>query len=432
MPTGNTCGELGSDRCAQITGSGNNTSTMGVSGMGTTFIINNINISDLEIDKGGQVRYAIEVDKRDAQDRIYMHITGRNGSNTVFQGTDILSESGISSGYQSYTGSFDFSGVLNRITVEVGGRDINLAIGPLFDDVTVNVFYNVISTIITQQITTLEEIYYLDIFDSTELDFVEEVFEFNDIIVDDGMVDFAPIEPETEEVTFETVELEIELEMNFDMEFAPPPPMEMLPPPDMEMEMPVNIETVEAEIQMELEDLPPPPDMVASVEEMPEPEITAPEPEVEKPQLEEVKETPVEVEETVDEAPTEEETTEPDSENTEEPSVEPEDSSEQEEVQQEETEEPEKPVKEPSAKEKAATKIVKKIDDKARYDDAAQMKTLIVMQILGNTKTFFDTQSTIVDTNVNEYLNKTIEDQYGLLFDMAQGQTMEDIINAQY
>ena len=42
MPTGNTCGELGSDRCAQITGSGNNTSTMGVDGMGTTFIINNI------------------------------------------------------------------------------------------------------------------------------------------------------------------------------------------------------------------------------------------------------------------------------------------------------------------------------------------------------------------------------------------------------
>ena len=85
-----------------------------------------------------------------------------------------------------------------------------------------------------------------------------------------------------------------------------------------------------------------------------------------------------------------------------------------------------------SEKEKAATKIVKKIDDKARYDDASQMKTLIVMQILGNTKTFFESQSTIVDTDVNEYLNKTIEDQYGMLFNMAQGQTMEEIINAQY
>ena len=103
----------------------------------------------------------------------------------------------------------------------------------------------------------------------------------------------------------------------------------------------------------------------------------------------------------------------------------------QEEVQQEETEEP-KPIKEPSAKEKAATKIVKEIDDKERYDDTAQTKTLIVMQILGDTKTFFNSQSTIVDTNVNEYLNKTIEDQYGMLLDLAQEVTMEDMINAQY
>ena len=69
-----------------------------------------------------------------------MHITGTNGSNTVFQGTDILSETGIASGYQSYNGSFDFSGVLNRIKIEIGGRDINLAVGPMFDDVSVNVF----------------------------------------------------------------------------------------------------------------------------------------------------------------------------------------------------------------------------------------------------------------------------------------------------
>ena len=162
MPSGNSCGQLGTDKCAMITGSGNSTSTMGVDGMGTTFF-NTIDISDLQIDNGGEVKYSIKVDKQDAQDRIYMHLTGLNGSSQVFQGTDILSESGISSGYQSYNGSFDFSGVLNRITIEVGGRDINLAVGPVFDDVTVGVFYNVVNTIVTQQITTLEEIYYLDL-----------------------------------------------------------------------------------------------------------------------------------------------------------------------------------------------------------------------------------------------------------------------------
>ena len=378
IPKGNSCYGLGADKCAQIAGSGNSTSTMGVSGMGTTFI-QTVDISDLNIQKGGEVRYSIEVDKQDAQDRIYMHITGLNGTSQVFSGTDILSESGVSTGYQSYNGSFDFGGVLNKVVIEIGGRDINLAVGPLFDDVTVNVFYNVINTIITQQITTIEEIYYLEIFDPTELDFIEEVFEFNDVIVDEaGDIDFAPIESQSEEVSYETVELEIQ---EFEIDIPEP-----------------EVATVEIEAEMELEL------------------------EMEVAQLEE----------TVDEQPTEEETTEPDSETTEEPTVEAEDSTEQEEVQQEEAEEPKESVKEPSAKEKAATKIVKKIDDKARYDDAAQIKTLIVMQILGNTKTFFDTQSTIVDTNVNEYLNKTIEDNYGVLFNMAQAQTIEDMINAQY
>ena len=99
----------------------------------------------------------------------------------------------------------------------------------------------------------------------------------------------------------------------------------------------------------------------------------------------------------------------------------------------EETVEEEKPS-EPkvSKKEKAATKIVKKIDGKARYDDVSQTKTLIVMQILGNTKTFFETQSYMQDTNVDDYLNKTIEDEYGMLFDMAQNNTLQEMIDAQY
>ena len=131
--------------------------------------------------------------------------------------------------------------------------------------------------------------------------------------------------------------------------------------------------------------------------------------------------------------PIQEEAVESDSEPVEEPAVETEDSAEQEEVESEEAEESkDEPVKEPSAKEKAATKIVKDIDDEERYDETNQLKTLIVMQILGNTKTFFDTQSTIIDTDINEYLNKTIEDQYGMLFDLAQEVTMEDMINAQY
>jgi hypothetical protein len=455
MPTGNSCYGLGADKCAAIAGSGNSTSTMGVDGMGTTFI-QTVDFSELNISNGGEVKYSIEVDKQDDQDRIYMHITGLNGTSQVFSGTDILSESGVSTGYQSYNGSFDFSGVLNRVTIEVGGRDINLAVGPVFDDVSVNVFYNVINTIITQQITTVEEIYYLNLLD-TEINFAEEVFEFNDIATNDiGEIEFMPFESEYEEVTYETVEVEmaeIELEfeyveISYDVTFDAPSPMELLPAPDMNMdfEMPVNIETVTLEIEMEM-DLPPP-DMVASVEEIAppieiEPEIVETEVEETKPQIEVVQEEPEmiepEPEETVEEAPEEveeieevEEVKEPEEEAPEE-IEEAEEEVKEEPKKEEKKEEPKKEEKkEPSAKEKAATKIVKKIDDKARYDDAAQTKTLIVMQILGNTKSFFDTQSYIQDTNVTEYLNKTIDDQYGMLFDMAQGQIMDDMVNSQW
>ena len=375
MPSGNTCGQLGTDKCAQITGSGNSTSSMGVTGMGTTFI-NSVDISDLNMERGGEVRYTIEVDKRDAQDRIYMHITGRNGKTNVFQGTDILSETGVASGYQSYNGSFDFSGTISTVIIEVGGRDINLAIGPLFDDVTVNVLYNVVSTLIEQEITTLEQIYYLNIFDPTELDFVEEVFEFNDISVDDGEINFTPIEPEPEEITFASVELEI---AEFELE---------LPEPEVEI---VEVETeIELEIEIEIEEI----------------EVVEAEPE----------------EETIEES--QEELQEPEQETPQ---------TVQKEEDQEEKIEEEKPSKPKlSNKEKAATKIVKKIDDKARYDESNQMKTLIVMQILGDTKAFFDAQSVIQDTNVEEYLLKTLEDKYGILFNNSQNNTMERMINGQY
>jgi len=398
MPTGNACYGLGTDTCAQITGSGNTTSNMGVEGMGTTFI-QTVDISKLSIDNGGKVKYSIEVDKQDDQDRIYMHITGTNGGTTVFSGTDILSESGVSTGYQSYDGSFNFSGVLKSLTIEIGGRDINLAVGPLFDDVSVNVFYNVINTIIEQQITTVEEIVYLNIFDPVEIEFATEVIEFNDVVVDDaGDIKFEPIEPQQEEVTYETVEVEIqEIQTDFKVDI-PEPEIQMA---EMEMEMEIELE-IEAELEETIE--------VASVEE-PVEEST------EKP-VEETKEKPVEEtkEEPVEEIP-----------------VESESSPEPVEEKPEEVEEPEeKPANEPSAKEKAATKIVKDIDDKERYDDTAQTKTLLVMQILGDTKTFFTPTQSFTEVDVGEYLNKTLEDQYGIFFDMAQENTIQEMINGQY
>ena len=389
MPSGSSCYGLGTDKCAQITGSGNNTSTMGVTGMGTTFI-QTIDISDLTIDKGGQVKYTISVDKQDSQDRIYMHITGRNGNTSVFSGTDILSETGVTSGYQQYTGNFDFAGSLNTLIVEVGGRDINLAVGPLFDDVSINVLYNVVNTIVTQEITTVEMFVALNTDVPTEIiDVVETIFEFNEPIQDAPVFTLEPVNETVEDFSYETVE--VELEVDFDME----------------------VEMTEVEINVEPETEEPTMDIQEAANEEPD------------------------MENSTDSEPNE---TESDSEATEESPVEDESSDEQETVQQEEkqepTEEPKQEVKQ-EQKQKAATKIVKKMGDKGRYEVNNQIKTLIVMQVLANSKSFFvDTQlseiqgfftdvelpdTTISDNNIANYFmtidsdntfNQIVDSQY--------------------
>lgn len=438
MPSGTSCYGLGTDKCAMITGSGNSTSTMGVSGMGTTFI-NTINISDLTIDNGGQVVYTIEVDKQDSQDRIYMNITGRNGSTSVFSGTDILSETGATTGYQSYTGNFDFAGSLNIIIVEVGGRDINLSVGPVFDNVAVNVLYNVVTTIVNQQIQSVEEFLTLD-YDQDINDIAEMIFESNDVTDD---FNFQPIESNVEEFSFESVEMEMqEFEMDFQMDMEMEMPDIVMVPTnmDMEMEMPmeITVASVEMDIEMEMDfpdiDMPEPEPQQMEIDIEPtteEPTMDMPEAIEEEPAMETNMDSEPEPE--VKEEPTQEV----------EPEVKEEIKQEPEPEIEEKVEEPKQEIKkeskpEPTAKQKAATKIVKNMGDKGRYEDSNQLKTLIVMQVLGNTKSFFETQVALQDT-VGFFTDIILPDtqiednnlaNYYMVVD--SNNTFNDIINSQY
>ena len=402
MPSGSSCYGLGTDKCAQITGSGNTTSTMGVDGMGTTFK-QTVNISNLNIQYGGKTNYTIKVDKQDAQDRIYMHITGKNGSTSVFNGTDILSESGVASGYQSYAGGFDFAGAINTLIIEIGGRDINLAIGPLFDDVSINVLYNTINTIVQQSITSVEMwVSYGGGTETETISIVENIFEHNDVIeTPEGDMYFEPEFDEPDmEMSYDTVEMEMNMEMDFEMdfEFNTPdidmPEMEMnmeIATVEMEMEMEMNMEMDIPEIEMDMDTEMPETNMDMSEPEM-EPEI-----EVEVEPTTEPETEPEPVEEPADE-PKEDVTEEPEAEENAPEADADEDQPEDMEEAEDKGEAEEKPVKKTeSKKEKAAKKIVKKMGDKGRYDSQNQLKTLIVMQVLGNTKTFFDSQQQLND-----------------------------------
>jgi hypothetical protein len=386
MRSGSYCNELGTDRCAEITGSGNSTSTMGVQGMGTTFI-QTVNIQDLNIQYGGEVKYSIEVDKQDSEDSVYMHITGKDGSTNVFSGTDILSASGTTSGFQIYENTFDFGGKLTTITVEVGGRDVGV----------INVVENIFDTNAPVQ--------------------TDEGFSFEPIVVED--------------ISYETVEIEIDYEMDFDMDFE-------LPNIDIEE---IEVTTIEMELEMEMDfdmpelDLPEPEIEVAEVE-MQEPEVeTDVVDDIETPEVEEVQDEPIE-----------ETTEEPDNDIQEETENEESISEvEENEDSQEDMDEPKDKVEEKKVvetkqnkKEQAAKKIVKKMGDKGKYDSVNQTKTLLVMQVLGNSKTFFDSQKQINDT-VGFFTDKTLPDTIindnnlasYFLFVGSDG-LMNEIIESQY
>ncbi len=387
MPSGSGCYNLGPDKCAQITGSGNSTSTMGVEGMGTTFI-QTVDISSLDIQYGGRTNYSIEVDKQDSEDRIYLHVTGKDGSTSVFSGTDVLSESGVNSGYQTYENGFDFAGTITSLTIEIGGRDINLAIGPLWDSISINVLYNTINTIVQNSITSVEMwVAYGGSTETEIIDIVDNIIDHNDFVEQPGgEIEIEPIQEPDDQVSYEMVEIEMEMEM----------PVMEIEIPEMELEMPeIEMASVETEIEMEMEmEISEPEVVEPEVETQPEPEVSEPEPEpeVSEPEQEEVQDEPTKEDTKESEADAEEESGPQESvskakenEDSEEDMEEPEDK-DQDEVKKEE-----------AKKEVAAKKILKKMGDKGRYDSANQLKTLIVMQVLGNSKSFFDSQQSLND-----------------------------------
>ena len=386
MPSGSGCYNLGTDKCAQITGSGNSTSTMGVSGMGTTFI-NTVDISSLNIENGGRTNYTIKVDKRDTEDRIYMHITGKNGTTNVFSGTDILSESGVASGYQEYENGFDFAGTITTLIIEIGGRDINMAIGPLWDDITINVLYNVISTIVQESITSVEMwVAYGGSTETEVIDIVENIIDHNEFTEQPGgEIEIEPIQEPDTEVSYEMVEMEMEMEMEM--------PVMEIEIPEMDMKIPeMEMASVETEMEMEMEMTEP----EVEVEAQPEPEVNEPkpepEPEVSEPEQEEVQDEPTE--EDTEETET---TTKEEPEQEESPSEVAENKDNEEDMEESEDKNEDEVKKEEAKKEVAAKKILKKMGDKGRYDSANQLKTLIVMQVLGNSKSFFDSQQQLND-----------------------------------
>jgi len=392
---GATCGDLGTDKCAELTGGGSFTSTLGQGGVGTTYkqIINMTHSSiDPSIDRGGQVAWSIRVEKRDASDSLHFRIAKTDGTTAVLVGNETLSAAGAAAITNTlFQGNFDFSGAITtKLTIEVSGRDINLAIGPLFDDVTVNVLYNVVNTIVTETITTIEQFVALGTFDQETIDVATDIFENNNIVETDTGLSIEPIEEPTSESSYESVSAEI-TEMVAPELQAPTIEVSVVEPQSVEIQ--VETQNVETEMQTEMNN-----DSTNDV--APSGGLASNE---DSPQEGGGSVSSGEQDEKPEPAATAAEEAEPEEEAQSGPST-------VEKKKEEPKEQPKtKAEKKQDAKEKAASKIVKKMGDKGRYDDNNQLKTLVVMQVLGNTKTFFDNQTQLQDTP-GFFNNRTVPD----------------------
>jgi len=217
--------------------------------------------------------------------------------------------------------------------------------GPQFSNPTFTTTYDLVTLIETEVLNVLQQ---------------------TDILTDNPVltaeVDMAPPPPDPE---MEDMETQVEQEMAppstetmGDGTTGPPPPSEgadFQPPPQEQQEQQEVQTEVEQEIEAEVEAEPEPePEVEPDTEAAPDPESSS---------------------------PSEEAQPEPEPESEAEP----------------ESDSPKVLVKK-SVKEKIGKRIMKRMGDKGRYDASNQLKTLVVMQILGNGKSFFKATTKLEDT----------------------------------
>ena len=89
-------------------------------------------------------------------------------------------------------------------------------------------------------------------------------------------------------------------------------------------------------------------------------------------------------------------------------------------------------VQERPTKEQVAQKIMARVVEQGNQTVLNNVK-LAVMAQLADTKSFNNYQlKTLTDNNIDDYLSVTIDDPYGIMFNIAQQQTMDEMINSQW
>ncbi len=191
----------------------------------TTYEWNNLDVSGLSMEgRGGEVTYSVAIDVP-TSDTTSITITGINADGTtVLSGTDVLSAVGTES-IGIYEGSFDFSDNLSRISIKMSGTNYQLTSAyPVFDDLHANIYWNIVNTVVTQFITSETEYLLLNpTTDPVELELVEDFYDHHEVNDTGEHIEIININEEPiHDITFETVELELEqpMDLNLDLDLG--------------------------------------------------------------------------------------------------------------------------------------------------------------------------------------------------------------------
>jgi hypothetical protein len=377
---------------------GTGTCGKGTSSTLTTFQ-QNINIAQFHIEDGGALDWSLDAWHSQSNTTLYFELKGYNDN--VLLWTD---RTDLSSGTTDYAGNYDYAGGLDKLFISVGGSN-----NYYFDNVTMDIYYNVISTAVNTYLQYIEpQIMINETITSEPYTYDEvEVMEVYTAQLPESSID-TPME--TEPLVFEApVEFtSITVETNtFEPEI-------------------MTMETVTEDIQ-EVMDIPTVVMEEPVKEEVKQP-VDAPETEVavvedNKPTIEpEVKEEVVEEE--VKEEVKEESKPEPKEVAKEEPK--------KEEVK--EVKVADKPTKKQEAKQEKAKEIMAGFE--SQYDAVAQLTTLALVNALGaDIKTYqqIPTQVQPVWYESKEiYAETMLQDPLGNYFGVRDSLVFEQMIGSQY
>jgi len=375
--------------------SGGGRCAKGTSNSLTTFQ-QNINIAQFHIEDGGALEWSLDGWHSQANTSMYFELKGYNDNILLWTDkTDFAYNNYTDSSSYNYAGNYDYAGGLDKLFVSVGG-----AKNYYFDNVQLDVNYNVISTVITTYLQYVESQVMIN---QTIVE--TEIYEYQDTIAPEtsyeemdnyavGMPDVLMDQPMAIEplVLEQTMEYEPIVETNtFEPEI-------------------VTMETVIEDIQEVMEVQEPTNAPTEPVEEVKDSKPT-PETASNEEVVEEVKEEPKEVVEeieVVEEKPKEEE------------------------VKEAKVED--KPTKKQEAKQEKAKEIMAGFE--SQYDAVAQLTTLALVNALGaDIKTYSQIEIQVQPIwyeSKDIYAETMLQDPLGNYFGVRDSLVFEQMIGSQY